>query len=104
MVTTATETPQDKFTATLEAPDLVARPTPNEAAGGAAPLLRREPAINAMFRRMCELKAADLHMSASVAPLVRKDGEMRRLHETAVVRHDSHAPQRDHARHQPGGV
>jgi twitching motility protein PilT len=36
-----------------------------------------------MFRRMCELKASDLHMSASVAPLVRKDGEMRRLHEEA---------------------
>ena len=32
---------------------------------------------------MCELKASDLHMSASVAPLVRKDGEMRRLHDAA---------------------
>ena len=83
MLTTATDHAQDKFTATLEAPDLVARATPEETAGGAAPILRREPAINSMFRRMCELKASDLHISASVAPLVRKDGEMRRLHDAA---------------------
>jgi twitching motility protein PilT len=36
-----------------------------------------------MFRRMVEMKASDLHLSASVAPLVRKDGEMRKLHEAA---------------------
>src|SRR5262245_20648397 len=84
MLTTATENPLDKFTsATLDAPDVAPRPAPDDAAGGAAPVLRREPAINAMFRRMCELKASDLHMSASVAPLVRKDGEMRRLHDAA---------------------
>src|SRR5262245_2018144 len=84
MLTTATENPLDKFTsATLDAPDVAPRPAPDDAAGGAAPVLRREPAINSMFRRMCEMKASDLHVSANVAPLVRKDGEMRRLHEAA---------------------
>src|SRR3954463_1800381 len=84
MLTTATETAQDSFApATTAAPDVAAHPAPEQGAGGAAQVIRREPAINAMFRRMCELKASDLHMSASVAPLVRKDGEMRRLHEAA---------------------
>jgi twitching motility protein PilT len=84
MLTTATGTAQDKFTsATLDAPDVGAGRQADEATGGAAPVLRREPAINSMFRRMCELKASDLHISASVAPLVRKDGEMRRLHDAA---------------------
>src|SRR4029079_9382897 len=69
--------------ATAGPPVPVARATPEEAAGGAAPILRREPAINSMFRRMCELKASDLHISASVAPLVSKDSEMRRLHDAA---------------------
>ena len=43
----------------------------------------REPAINGMFRRMFELKASDLHLSATMPPMVRKDGEMRRLHDAA---------------------
>src|SRR3954466_14569008 len=84
MLTTATETAQDSFApATTAAPDVAARPAPEPGAGGAAPVTRREPAINAMFRRMCEMKASDLHISSTVAPLVRKDGEMRRLHEAA---------------------
>ncbi len=85
MLTATSETTQDKFTsATLDAPNVVVPGSaPDEAAGGSAPVIRREPAINAMFRRMCEMKASDLHMSANVAPLVRKDGEMRRLHEAA---------------------
>ena len=37
------------------------------------------PAIDAMFRRMCELGASDLHLSSAMAPLIRKDGEMRPL-------------------------
>ena len=84
MLTTATETTQDSFApSTISAPDIAARPTPENGAGGAAQVLRREPAINSMFRRMCELKASDLHMSSAVAPLVRKDGEMCRLHDAA---------------------
>src|SRR5690349_11403483 len=84
MLTTATETAPDTFTSsTLDAPAIASRPAPENGAGGAAQVNRREPAINSMFRRMCELKASDLHLSASVAPLVRKDGEMRRLHDAA---------------------
>jgi len=83
MLTTMATDTHDKFTAALDVPDLVTPSTPEEAAGGAAPILRHEPAINAMFRQMCELKASDLHRSASVPPLIRKDGEMRRLHEEA---------------------
>src|SRR5690349_860487 len=84
MLTTATETAPDSFTsATLDAPAIASRPAQENGAGGAAQVGRREPAINSMFRRMCELKASDLHISATVAPLVRKDGEMCRLHEAA---------------------
>jgi twitching motility protein PilT len=83
MLTTTTEIPQDKFTsATLDAPDVAERSALEDGAGGAAPVLR-EPAINAMFRRMFQLKASDLHLSATTPPMVRKDGEMRRLHEAA---------------------
>lgn len=39
------------------------------------------PVIDAMFRRMCEMGASDLHLSSSMPPLVRKDGEMRPLHD-----------------------
>jgi len=84
MLTTATATAQDSFApATIDTPDIAVRPSPEHGAGGASQVVRREPAINSMFRRMCELKASDLHLSASVAPLVRKDGEMRRLHDAA---------------------
>jgi len=37
------------------------------------------PVIDAMFRRMCELGASDLHLSSGMPPLIRKDGEMRPL-------------------------
>jgi twitching motility protein PilT len=39
--------------------------------------------IDQLFRRMCELKASDLHLSSGTPPLVRKDGEMQRLAESA---------------------
>ncbi|CAN5838900.1 type IV pilus twitching motility protein PilT [soil metagenome] len=42
------------------------------------------PVIDAMFRRMCELGASDLHLSSAMPPLVRKDGEMRPLHDDGV--------------------
>jgi twitching motility protein PilT len=41
------------------------------------------PMIDQLFRRMCELKASDLHLSSGTPPLVRKDGEMQRLAESA---------------------
>jgi twitching motility protein PilT len=82
MLTPAADSTQDYFvSSTLDVPsastDHVAADT---AGGGAVP---SEPAINSMFRRMVEMKASDLHLSSTVAPLVRKDGEMRRLHEAA---------------------
>jgi twitching motility protein PilT len=55
----------------------------SETPSGAPAAAVREPAINSMFRRMVELKASDLHLSSTVAPLVRKDGEMQRLHDAA---------------------
>jgi twitching motility protein PilT len=62
---------------------LVDRPASPPVAPNPSPVAMREPAINAMFRRMYELKASDLHLSATTAPMVRKDGEMRRLHDAA---------------------
>ena len=70
---------QDSFVpSTLEppAPRPIVRETP---AGGP----RVAPAIDAMFRRMCEVGASDLHLSSAMPPMVRKDGEMRPLHEGA---------------------
>ena len=83
MLTTATDTPPDTFTsATIDSPG--SQSIQAEPAGGSVdPPSVREPAINAMFRRMFELKASDLHLSATTPPMVRKDGEMRRLHEAA---------------------
>src|SRR5262249_4796343 len=43
----------------------------------------RRPAIDDLFHQMCEVGASDLHLSAAVHPLVRKDGEMRLLSEAA---------------------
>ena len=84
MLTMSTETPQDTFTAAGVVSPVAAKPAPAEHLGGSvAPVAVREPVINAMFRRMFELKASDLHLSATTAPLVRKDGEMRLLHEAA---------------------
>src|SRR5215211_8006597 len=39
------------------------------------------PAMDAMFRQMCEMGASDLHISSLSAPLIRKDGEMCRLYD-----------------------
>src|SRR5919112_1952655 len=83
MLTISAETTRDSFTsATMNSPVTESMPA-DQLRGSVAPDAVREPAINAMFRRMCELKASDLHMSATVPPLVRKDGEMRRLHDAA---------------------
>ncbi|MEO5895657.1 MAG: type IV pilus twitching motility protein PilT [Vicinamibacterales bacterium] len=39
------------------------------------------PAMDAMFRQMCDMGASDLHISSMSAPLIRKDGEMCRLYD-----------------------
>src|SRR5262245_28809312 len=44
-----------------------------------APEPARRPALDQLFILMCEMKASDLHLSATMPPMVRKDGEMRRL-------------------------
>lgn len=40
------------------------------------PSVRVAPAIDQLFHAMCAVKASDLHLSVSVPPMVRKDGEM----------------------------
>jgi twitching motility protein PilT len=42
----------------------------------AAPVAVQEPPINRLFRLMVQTGASDLHLSASVPPLIRKDGRM----------------------------
>ena len=41
------------------------------------------PAIDTLFRHMCEVGASDLHLTSGMPPLVRKDGEMRPLYQDA---------------------
>ena len=43
------------------------------------------PPIDRLFRLMCETKASDLHLSVGMKPLVRKDGEIKVLDESAPV-------------------
>jgi twitching motility protein PilT len=71
---------QDSFVPSTLEQSQTARPVVRETASGGA---RVSPAIDAMFRRMCDLGASDLHLSSGMPPLVRKDGEMRVLHENA---------------------
>jgi hypothetical protein len=82
MLTTTTEAPQETFTSPAIDRPVTTEPGPGQV-GGHGVATPREPAINAMFRRMFELRASDLHLSATTAPMVRKDGEMRLLHEAA---------------------
>jgi twitching motility protein PilT len=42
-------------------------------------------AIDSLFRAMCDAKASDLHLSAGMPPLVRKDGAMRPLDPSAAA-------------------
>jgi twitching motility protein PilT len=81
---TSTETPKDRFaSATVDTPGVHAVPLTDDLTAVSVPALPREPAINSMFRRMHELKSSDLHLSATMPPLIRKDGEMRPLHDAA---------------------
>ncbi len=61
-----------------------ADPEPSAADEGPAPATEApragaEPAIGALFRRMVELKASDLHLSAGERPMVRQHGDMVRF-------------------------
>jgi twitching motility protein PilT len=57
-------------------------PTALHAVDEAAAPLDTEP-IDALFRAMCEMKASDLHLSVGSPPVVRKDGRMQPLTESA---------------------
>ena len=50
-----------------------------------APHATAAPLIDRFFHAMCAMKASDLHLSAGMPPLVRKDGEMRLLEENAAA-------------------
>jgi twitching motility protein PilT len=51
-----------------------------------APTVRTgSPPIDRLFKLMCEAKASDLHLSVGMKPLVRKDGEIKVLDESAPV-------------------
>jgi twitching motility protein PilT len=47
------------------------------------------PAIDAMFHRMCEVGASDLHLTSTMPALVRKDGEMQLLNEPTPLTPDA---------------
>jgi twitching motility protein PilT len=49
------------------------------------PTTASAPIIDAMFRQMCEMGASDLHLSSGMPPLVRKDGEIRPLHDDGAT-------------------
>jgi twitching motility protein PilT len=72
---------------TLDSPDTSVQlaPPPSahvEAEPALAPAIAA-PAIDRLFHAMCAAKASDLHMSAGMPPLIRKDGHMQPLEETA---------------------
>jgi twitching motility protein PilT len=53
------------------------------------PIVGGIPAIDRLFRLMVDQKASDLHLSASMPPLVRKDGRIQPLEEDAApLTHD----------------
>ncbi len=55
-------------------------PAPKSEGPSAAPsMTRAEPPIDLLFREMVQAGASDLHLSTSMPPLIRKDGEMLRL-------------------------
>src|SRR5438874_162929 len=72
--------PPDQFTTVPDPLTPTTAPAAGVDKGGAQP---PAPMIDQLFRRMCELKASDLHLSAGTPPLVRKDGEMQTLVEAA---------------------
>jgi len=53
-----------------------------------ASVLEKAPAIDALFHAMCSLGASDLHLCVGTPPLVRKDGRIQPLDESAPVLSD----------------
>jgi twitching motility protein PilT len=76
--------PEPQVSAVHAAP--VAPPAPVAPIAPLAPLARTaSPPIDRLFKLMCEAKASDLHLTVGMKPLVRKDGEIRVLDESAPV-------------------
>ena len=74
---------RNAFEATLDALAIGEMALPHDQPSAHPEPLRTEPAIDALFRQMVDVGASDLHLSCTMPPLVRKDGEMRRLNEAA---------------------
>src|SRR4051794_31388929 len=68
--------PPDQFTNVPDPLTPANTPAAGVANGGPQPAA---PMIDQLFRRMCDLKASDLHLCSGAPPLVRKDGEMQTL-------------------------
>jgi len=58
-------------------------PRAHEPAAPVAPTIA--PPIDRLFKLMCDAKASDLHLSVGMKPLVRKDGEIKVLDDSAPV-------------------
>ena len=79
--------------APVEAVAPLAFPAPEAPLAPQAPqpsVINGAPAIDRLFRLMVDQKASDLHLSASMPPLVRKDGRIQPLEENAApLTHDA---------------
>jgi twitching motility protein PilT len=85
MLTPTAHGSQDTFTATTSETGIDLPRPPVYDGGPAAPRAAAAPMIDRLFQRMCEAGASDLHLSATMPPLVRKDGEIRKLDEAFPV-------------------
>ena len=79
--TVSASTPEAGIEATSSSP--VAPVAPIARVAPLAPTT--SPPIDRLFRLMCDAKASDLHLSVGMKPLVRKDGEIKVLDESAPV-------------------
>ena len=71
------------FVESIGAPEKPAATAPVASVAPLAPTT--SPPIDRLFRLMCDAKASDLHLSVGMKPLVRKDGEIKVLDESAPV-------------------
>lgn len=82
----AANTPRAETVATIS-PAPVAPVAPAAPVAPVAPIAplapHTSPPIDRLFHLMCEAKASDLHLSVGMKPLVRKDGEIKVLDESA---------------------
>jgi twitching motility protein PilT len=82
----ASTTPAAVSSAAAAAPAVESVPAPAPAPAPSSPAVTSVvggPPIDRLFHAMCALKASDLHISAGMPPLVRKDGGIQLLEEGA---------------------